>query len=256
MIGPLFLYAGTFSASLLTFFSGFGLGTLILPFLALFVPVEQAIVYTAVIHLLNNVLKTALFWKSIEGAKVLIFGGPAILGSLVGALLLTLNSKWNVEYSIHLHGIILTISPIKAVIGLLLFFIGLNELFRLVEVRFDGKGALASGGLLSGFFGGLAGLQGAFRSYFLVKSTDDKEVFLGTSAAVATMVDLSRLIVYSGMITGVFLFLGHGVGIITAALAGILVGKFLLPKVQMGMIHTLISFLLIAFGILFAIGVI
>ena len=41
-------------ASGLTFFSGFGLGTLLLPAFALFVPVDRAIAVTAIVHFLNG----------------------------------------------------------------------------------------------------------------------------------------------------------------------------------------------------------
>ena len=40
-------------ASTLTFFSGFGLGTVLLPAFALFYPVEQAVALTAAVHFLN-----------------------------------------------------------------------------------------------------------------------------------------------------------------------------------------------------------
>lgn len=44
-----------FFASGLTFFSGFGLGTLLLPAFALFFPIEIAISLTAIVHFLNNI---------------------------------------------------------------------------------------------------------------------------------------------------------------------------------------------------------
>jgi len=44
-------------ASMLTLFSGFGLGTLLMPVVALFFPLEVAIALTAVVHLANNVFK-------------------------------------------------------------------------------------------------------------------------------------------------------------------------------------------------------
>lgn len=47
-------------ASLLTFFSGFGLGTMLLPVFLLFFPVDLAIAMTAVVHFLNNIFKTGL----------------------------------------------------------------------------------------------------------------------------------------------------------------------------------------------------
>ncbi|MCR4297043.1 MAG: sulfite exporter TauE/SafE family protein, partial [Elusimicrobia bacterium] len=42
-------------ASGLTFFSGFGLGTLLLPAFSLFFPIREAVALTAVVHALNNV---------------------------------------------------------------------------------------------------------------------------------------------------------------------------------------------------------
>ena len=43
-----------FGVSLLTLFSGFGLGTLLMPVFALFFPVEVAVASTAVVHAANN----------------------------------------------------------------------------------------------------------------------------------------------------------------------------------------------------------
>ena len=65
-------------ASTLTFFSGFGLGTLLLPAFALFFPVEQAIAMTAVVHLLNALFKALLIGRHADRGVVLRFGLPAI----------------------------------------------------------------------------------------------------------------------------------------------------------------------------------
>ncbi|MFT4526888.1 MAG: putative membrane protein YfcA, partial [Bacteroidia bacterium] len=76
-------------ASLLTFFSGFGLGTLLMPVFAIFYPVEVAVALTGVVHLLNNLFKIALVYKNIDLGVALRFGLPAILMALVGAVVLT-----------------------------------------------------------------------------------------------------------------------------------------------------------------------
>ena len=44
-------------ASLLTFISGFGLGTVLLPVFSLFFDIEVAIAATAIVHLFNNIFK-------------------------------------------------------------------------------------------------------------------------------------------------------------------------------------------------------
>lgn len=66
-------------ASALTFFSGFGLGTILLPAFGLFFPIEIAIALTAIVHFLNNIFKLGLVFKNIDKKVVLGFGVPALL---------------------------------------------------------------------------------------------------------------------------------------------------------------------------------
>jgi uncharacterized membrane protein YfcA len=74
-----------FFASLLTFFSGFGLGTILMPVFALFFPLEMAIALTGVVHLLNNFFKMYLVGKEANWRIVLKFGTPAVVSALIGA---------------------------------------------------------------------------------------------------------------------------------------------------------------------------
>jgi hypothetical protein len=60
----------SFGAALLTLFSGFGLGTLLLPVFALFLPVEIAVAATAVVHLANNLFKLALVGRHADRSVV------------------------------------------------------------------------------------------------------------------------------------------------------------------------------------------
>ena len=71
-----------FLASLLTFFSGFGLGTILMPVFALFFPLEMAIALTGVVHLLNNFFKIYLVGKEANWGIVLKFGGTAVISAL------------------------------------------------------------------------------------------------------------------------------------------------------------------------------
>jgi uncharacterized protein len=65
----------------LTLFSGFGLGTLLMPVFAIFFPVEVAIALTAIVHFLNNVFKLILVGRHTDKDVVLRFGIPAIINS-------------------------------------------------------------------------------------------------------------------------------------------------------------------------------
>jgi uncharacterized membrane protein YfcA len=75
-------------ASTPTLFSGFGLGTLLMPVVALFFPLELAIAMTAVVHLANNLFKLGLLGRKADRSVLLKFGLPGIAAAFVGALLL------------------------------------------------------------------------------------------------------------------------------------------------------------------------
>src|SRR5215510_3086206 len=77
-----------FVASGLAFFSGFGLGTLLLPCFALFFPIEHAVALTAVVHFLNGLFKLALVGRHANRRIVIRFGVPAIVAAFAGAWLL------------------------------------------------------------------------------------------------------------------------------------------------------------------------
>lgn len=61
-------------AAAMTFFSGFGLGSLLMPAFALFFPVEIAIAATTVVHLANNLFKASLIAKHAHVKTLVVFG--------------------------------------------------------------------------------------------------------------------------------------------------------------------------------------
>ncbi|PIS00970.1 MAG: hypothetical protein COT84_04935 [Chlamydiae bacterium CG10_big_fil_rev_8_21_14_0_10_35_9] len=74
-------------SSLVTFYSGFGLGTILMAVLAIFFPLPQAIIITAIVHLINSGLKSSLLYKSIHWNIALKFGAIALIAAIPGALL-------------------------------------------------------------------------------------------------------------------------------------------------------------------------
>ena len=92
-------------ASLLTLFSGFGLGTLLMPVIAVFFPVAIAIAMTAFVHLLNNVFKLLTLWRDIHWHICILFGFPALLAAIPGAWILTnFGSKVPIDYIYQMMG--------------------------------------------------------------------------------------------------------------------------------------------------------
>jgi hypothetical protein len=187
-------------ASGLTLFSGFGLGTLLMPVVAIFFPIDIAVGITAVVHLANNVFKLGLLGRGAHWPVVARFGIPAVIAAFIGAWLLGSLSGAAPLADYSLAGIDATITPVKLVIGVLILVFALLELSpRFAAMTFDMRWmplAMPLGGVLSGFFGGLSGHQGAFRSMFLIKSGVSKEQFIATSVVLAVMVDVARLLIY------------------------------------------------------------
>ena len=100
------------------------------------------------------------------------------------------------------------------------------------------------GGLLSGFFGGLAGMQGALRSAFLVRAGLSKQQFVGTGAAIACLIDITRLGVYLPAIRSAPLDRGLLTAAALAAIAGAVLGSLLLEKVSARFIEASVAALL------------
>src|SRR5687767_8360267 len=155
--------------SLLTFFSGFGLGTILTPVFAIFFPIEIAIALTGVVHFLNNIFKLGLVGLKADKAVVIKFGIPAFFSALIGAYLLVKLSNLEPLYSYTIDDRNFTVTPIKLIVAVLLVFFALMEVVPSLKKLDFGKN-LFVGGILSGFFGGLSGNQGALRSAFLMKA--------------------------------------------------------------------------------------
>lgn len=238
-------------ASGLTFFSGFGLGTLLLPAFALFMPLEQAVAATAVVHLLNGLFKLALVYRHIDRGVMLRFGVPALLAALLGAWLLSALGALPALHRYDAFGRAFQITPIKLAIGILLLFFALFEIVpKLRDLAFDRRW-LPLGGVLSGFFGGLSGMQGALRSAFLARSGLGKQAFVATGSAISTLIDLSRLAVYAGTLAAVFDRLDHTLLVcaVLAAFAGAWVGNRLLEKTTLRMLQRVVAAMLLVFAL-------
>ncbi|MBN2001513.1 sulfite exporter TauE/SafE family protein [candidate division KSB1 bacterium] len=238
----------------LTLFSGFGLGTVLLPVFAIFFPIDVAIGMTAIVHLLNNILKFILLGKSADKTIVLKFGIPAIVAAFLGAWILIkfLNMPPIFNYQIGSKEFL--IEPVKLIIGLLMIMFAMLEISpKLSHLSVDKK-YLPFGGLLSGFFGGLSGHQGAFRSVFLLRANLTKESFIATGVIIACLVDVSRLIMYSSRFE-VALKQGNLTLLLVAIVSvflGVFIGNRLLKKITMRTVQIIIGIML--FGI--AVGLI
>ena len=247
-----------FLVAILTFFSGFGLGTILTPVFMIFFPVELAIALTGVVHFFNNVFKLILVGGKANKQVLIRFGIPAVIAAIAGAWLLLQMSGLPPLFEYSMFGRNIQVFPVKFIISLLLIFFALMDLLpALKDIQF-GKKHMPLGGVLSGFFGGLSGNQGALRTAFLIRAGLSKEVFVATTVVISCFVDFTRLAVYatrfskSGLNENLTLVLCATV----AAIAGSFLGNKLLKKVTLTFIQRLVAVMLIIISIALGAGLI
>ena len=246
-----------FGASMLTFFSGFGLGTILTPFFILSFPTPIAIALTAIVHLLNNLFKISLIGRHLNYKVLGIFGIAGIVSSIAGAYCLDFINNEEIAYRYIINSKSIEVSWINLIIGFLFV------IFSALEIIPDGKKKLAInktsliiGGLTSGFFGGLSGHQGALRSIFLLKYGLSKEAFVATGVGIACFIDIGRLTVYAENNIAVIDSSSAPLLItaIIAAFGGALLGKQFLKKITLRSINLTVGILIALVGIAMILG--
>lgn len=241
-------------ASGLTLFSGFGLGTILVPVFALFFPLPFAIAATALVHFANNIFKFWLMAKQADWPVVARFSVPAAIAAIGGASLLGAVNRLPAIASYTVGASRLDVTPVKALVGSLIVIFAVLELWpRFHSMAFPPKW-LPVGGALSGFFGGLSGNQGALRSAFLLRAGLSKEAFVATGVVSAVIVDATRLLVYGTTVLvedlgkAQQLVLPVGVAMV-AAFSGAVLGKRLLQKVTLRSVQIVVAVAMLGIGI-------
>lgn len=242
----------------LTFFSGFGLGTLLVPVFAIFFPIELAIVLTAVVHFLNNIFKLTLIGRNASRQIIFKFGLPAILSAFIGAYVLTFITDIAPLYSYTVSEKVFYITPVKLTIATLLFVFSLFDIVpKFIKLNFDQK-YIPLGGLLSGFFGGLSGNQGALRTAFLIRANLTKEAFIATGVVIAVLIDISRLTVYFADILKVGAKIDYMllISATLSAFVGAVIGNKVLKKITIKALQLIVGVMLLIFSVLLALGMV
>ncbi|HBR14727.1 MAG TPA: hypothetical protein DD723_04170 [Candidatus Omnitrophica bacterium] len=246
------------AASCLTFFSGFGLGTILMPVFAIFFPLEIAIALTAVVHFLNNIFKFVLLWKEADWRVIGKFGFPAFIFAWGGAKGLFLLEKMPPLFTYSFLGKEMIVAPVKLMVGfLILVFLLLESLPFLGKVSVPQR-YLPLGGMISGFLGGLSGHQGALRSVFLIKCGLSKETYIATGVIIACLVDFSRISVYSQNLiaSGIQEYWPVVLPAVLSAFTGVYLGRRFMKKVTMKFVQVIVSGMLLAIAVLLGMGMI
>lgn len=187
--------------------AGFGIGSILTPFLALRVGTPLAVAAVALPHALAAALRLALLWREVNWSVLKRFGAASAIGSLVGAV---------AQPTFGARG--LTIA-----LGALLILTAAITLSGWLEARsFPRPVSYAVGGI-SGLFGGLVGNQGGVRSGALLAFDLSPRAFIATGTAAALIVDLARTPVYIWRTGGAISPLVPAIAIMTV---GVLLGTF------------------------------
>jgi uncharacterized membrane protein YfcA len=207
-----------------------------------------------VVHFLNGLFKAGLVGRHASLRVVARFGLPAIAAAFAGAWVLLRLADLPPLATFTLFGHPMAIHPAKFIIGLLLLVFSLLETVPGLAPPAFGPSLLPVGGLLSGFFGGLSGMQGALRSAFLIRAGLSKEEFIGTNVLIACLVDIARLGVYVPALSGQRAHLDHAVlaAAVLAAFAGAAAGNFYLRKITLRALQRLVAVMLglVAIGLM------
>lgn len=235
----------SFFAGGMTLFTGFGLSTILLPVFVIFFPAAIAVPSTAIVHFLNNFYKLFIYFKKINLKVLIRFGVPALLASIAGAFLLKKLSSNERDLEI--------------ILGILIISISFLEMIPAIRNLKIGIKWAPVGGIISGFFGGLSGHQGLFRSAFLIKSGLNKNSFIATGVGIAVLVDITRLSVYGSTIftTSIISTDGFWLPVIistTSALFGVSLATDLVKKMTIGVIRNMVFALIFISGFLLILG--
>jgi uncharacterized membrane protein YfcA len=195
---------------------GFGIGSLITPLVAVATGMDRAIAAVAIPHAAATVLRAWRLRRSVDRAVLLRFGLLSAAGGLGGALLYSRLGDRSLTQAL---GVLLLLTAVTGVTGL--------------ATRWHPRGAtMWLLGLVSGFFGGVAGNQGGLRAAALGAFGLRPTAFVATATAIGVLVDAARTPVYVWRAGADLVAMAD---LITIATAGTLIGTLLGERVLLGL---------------------
>ena len=214
--------------------AGFGIGSLLTPFLALATGAKLAVTAVAIPHFVGSVQRFWILRRHVDRRVLWRFGIASAIGGLIGAVL-------NTQGSSRLLAI---------VFGLAVGLAGISELTGWMRRVRWGSWAASVAGIVSGVLGGLVGNQGGIRSAALLGFDVPKESFVATATAIALFVDVARLPIYLASQGPEILALWPALAAASAAvLVGTAVGTRVLGRLPQEGFHRVVGVALIALGV-------
>jgi uncharacterized membrane protein YfcA len=211
--------------------SGFGIGSLLTPFLMLTFPTGEAVAIVAIPHAVATVTRWYRLRRDIHWPTFRQFGVASALGGLVGAATQPFAAS----------------NLLSIVLALLLLAAGSAELAGRPLPLPNTAASRTLGGVLSGVFGGLVGNQGGLRAAALLGFQLEARALVATATASALLVDAARVPIY--IITRGSI-LAANIPLLVAGSLGVIIGTFLgvpwLGRIPKAVYRKVLACLLIA----------
>lgn len=219
--------------------TGFGIGSLLTPTLALHTGTKLAVAAVSIPHLVGTAQRFWLLRRHVDRRVLLGFGIASALGGLAGALVHASASS----------------RALSVVFGTFVAVAGVSELTGWMRrVRWGRRSAWVAGAA-SGALGGMVGNQGGIRTAALLGFDVPKESFVATATAIGLFVDGARMPVYLATewrdIFAIWpLVLTATLGVVV----GTALGARVLGRLPQQLFRRVIAVLLIALGLYMAIA--
>lgn len=219
--------------------TGFGIGSLLTPVLAIETGTKVAVAAIAIPHVVGTAQRFWLLRQHVDRRVLLGFGIASAFGGLVGAL-------------VHVW---VSSRALAVVFGVVVALAGVSELTGWMRrVRWGHTSAWVAGAL-SGALGGMVGNQGGIRTAALLGFDVPKESFVATATAIGLFVDGARLPVYlATQWTDLVQVWPLVLAATVAVVIGTTLGTRVLGHLQQTTFRRVIGVLLIALGVYMAIA--
>ncbi|OEC84921.1 MULTISPECIES: sulfite exporter TauE/SafE family protein [Methanobacterium] len=226
----LLFFTAAFLSVVIGTVAGFGTSTILLPITLLFVDFKTALVLVAISHISASLGATAFFRHGLDKRLILLFGLPSIILTILGAYLVTYVPQ----------------NILQLILGLSLLIFSIYFLLKPDFKVSPSKKNTIFGGSLSGFLQGLLGIGGPLRGAFLISYNLDKFKYIATLAAIAVIIDATRIPIYflNNLIEPPFYYFIPVLAVI--GIAGSYTGKRIVQKIPQSIFK---KFVLVGIGL-------
>jgi len=219
--------------------TGFGIGSLLTPVMALETGTKLAVAAVSIPHVIGTAQRFWLLRGHVDRRVLLGFGIASAAGGLTGAL-------------VHTR---LASRALAVAFGLIVMLAGVSELTGWMRRVRWGRRAAWVAGAVSGALGGMVGNQGGIRTAALLGFDVPKESFVATATAIGLFVDAARMPVYLATewrdILGVWPLV---VAASAAVVVGTAFGTRVLGRLRQETFRRVIGVLLVALGLYMAVA--